>query len=69
MYVGQAKNLRRRYVDHYNESQNEKLRLLIENCEAPEFAWLPIYEQGRLTAAEQNYITQYKEFVINIQYL
>lgn len=69
VYVGQANNLRRRYVEHYNERQNEELRLLIENCAEPEFAWLPVYEQGRLSQMEQNYITQYKDVVINIQFL
>ena len=69
VYVGQATNLRKRYVDHFNERDNEELRLLIENCPEPEFAWLPVYEQGRLTETEQSYITQYKDVVINIQYL
>ena len=69
IYVGQATNLRKRYVDHYNERDNEALRLLIETCDQPEFAWLPVYEKGRLTAIEQCYITHYKDFVINIQYL
>ena len=69
VYVGQAKNLRERYVDHFNERDNEALRLLIENCAEAEFAWLPVYEQGRLTETEQSYITQYKDVVINIQHL
>ena len=69
VYVGQANNLRRRYVEHYNERQNEELRLLIETCPEPEFAWLPVYEQGRLTNIEQNFITQYRDVVINIQFL
>ena len=69
VYVGQATNLRERYVDHFNERDNEELRLLIENCAEPEFAWLPVYEQGRLTETEQSYITKYKDIVINIQFL
>lgn len=69
VYVGQATNLRKRYVDHFNESDNEVLRLLIENCAEPEFAWLPVYEKGRLTETEQSYITQYRDVVINIQFL
>ena len=67
VYVGQAHNLRRRYVEHYNERQNEALRLLIESCEDPEFAWFPVYEYGQLDQREQHYITRYKEFAINIQ--
>ena len=69
VYVGQANNLRRKYVEHYNERQNEELRLLIETCSEPEFAWLPVYEQGQLTDMEQNFITQYRDVVINIQFL
>ena len=69
VYVGQATNLRKRYVDHYNERHNEALRLLIETCDQPEFAWLPVYQKGRLTGIEQCYITRYKDFAINIQYL
>ena len=69
VYVGQATNLRKRYLDHYNERDNEALRVLIGSCAEPEFAWLPIYERGRLTEAEQSYITRYKDFAINIQHL
>ena len=68
VYVGQAINLRKRYVDHFDERDNEELRLLIENCAEPEFAWMPVYEQGQLTETEQAYITRYKDVVINIQY-
>ena len=69
VYVGQAIDLRKRYVDHFNERDNEELRRLIENCAEPEFAWLPVFEQGRLTETEQSYITRYRDVVINIQYL
>ena len=69
VYVGQATNLRKRYVDHFNERDNPELRRLIEACAEPEFAWLPVYEQGRLTETEQRYITRYRDVVINIQYL
>lgn len=69
LYVGQATNLRKRYVEHYNERDNEMLRDLIESCAKPEFAWMPVYEQGRLTEIEQSFISQYRDIVINIQYL
>ena len=69
VFVGQTKNLKKQYADHFNERDNEELRLLIENCADPEFAWLPVFELGRLTETEQSYITQYKDVVINIQYL
>ena len=69
MYVGQSTNLRKRYLEHYNERDNEELRLLIANCAEPEFAWLPVYQQGQLNETEQSYITQYRDIVINIQHL
>ena len=69
VYVGQAKNLREQYADHFNERDNQELRLLIENCPDTEFAWLPIDEEYRLTESEQSYITLYRDVVINIQYL
>lgn len=69
VYVGQANNLRESYVNHYNEKQNEQLRILIEKCADPEFAWFPVCEQERLTEMEQNFITRYKDVVINIQFM
>lgn len=67
-YIGQAKNLRRRYVEHYNERSNERLRQIIENCQRLVFAWLPVYEDVNLTVLEQEYITRYKDIIINIQF-
>ena len=69
LYVGQANNLRTCYVEHYNESRNEQLRLLIVSCVDLEFAWLPVCEQERLTEMEQCFITRYKDVAINLQFL
>lgn len=69
VYVGQAKDLKRRYAEHYNERQNEVLRSLIESCDDLEFAWRRVYEVGTLTTIEKECIARYKAWAINIQFL
>lgn len=69
VYVGQAKDLKRRYVEHFNERQNEVLRLLIESCDDLEFAWRRVYEVGALTTIEKECIARYKAWAINIQFI
>ncbi len=68
IYVGQAVQLHRRYLEHYDERHNFVLRDILAGASSAWFAFRRVFSEEGLNLLERCYISTFLSTVINVQH-